>query len=321
MNDEAYRLKGLKFYRFPDETDMPEIIQLVKYIEEKKEYKMRSLSKGISIRVPKEELESKWIKLNPDGIMEFITCTAIDNQGEPVPDVMVTLRRKNENGVIDAKPYAVCRQAVIDIFVLLQQSKYIAGMTITEDTCPPEVRFDSCYRYAELKAHELVAVYNTDHLPDILKLINASKYNDQLRLIKSRDKTGIPGYYENLYDLLKNNYFMLDFHTAFGIHEFKFDEFDFTDRNTCRILTEYIIRNKYEVPSVFYPVPYGKQFDLREIKRHYILICPDSFNHPYGNITLLGYDVSQVVSFEDYINKGLDPKDALRKSMKDLGWS
>ena len=321
MNNEPFTLRGLKFFQFPDNSDEPNVVRLVKYMEAEKKYKMRSNKDNSIVYIPREDLEEDWIKLNPDGIMEFIICSARDNQGELVPDVMVTLHKRGEDHLIEGKPYAICRQAVIDIFVLLQQGKYIAGMTMSRDTCPPEVKFESVYQYENPKTMEFVAIYNTDHLPDIIKFINVSKYDKQLRLIKSRDKMGIPGYNTTLYDMLKNNYFMLDFHTAFDIHEFKFDEFDFTNRDTCRILTEYIIRNKYEVPSRFYPVHYDKHIDLSDIKRHYILICPDSFTYPYANIILLGYDVSQTVSFTDYVNNGLSPKEALKKSMAEMGWS
>lgn len=317
--NEAYRLRGLKFYRFND-NDTYDIIRLIKFNEIKKEYSVRD-QHGNTKKISLDELNDKWIRLNPDGIMEFILCYVIDNQGEEVPDVLVTLRRKTENGGIEPIPYAVCRQSVIDVFCLLQQNQYIAGMTITQDTCPPEVGFDGNYAYSKLKNQELVAVYSDDYLDDILSIINCTKYNNQLRLIKSRNKMNIPGFCVTLYDLLHENFFMLDFHKAFDIHEFAFPKFDFEDRNTIRILTEYIIHNKYEVPSRFYPVRFNKTIDLKDIKRSYMLITSDSYKYPKSDIILLGYDISETVSYMDYINKGSSPKDALNNAMKDLGWS
>lgn len=317
--DTAYRLRGLKFFKFENGSKEPTILRLVQYDEVKKTYKMLN-SKNEVVYMDQKEIDENWVKLNPDGIISLINCIAIDNQNEEVPDVMITLHRKGNDGTISAKPYAVCRQAVIDIFILLQQGNYVAGMTITEDTCPPEVRFDGCYNFKKATNWEEIAVYMDDTLDSILSVTNTKKYDKRLQLIKSRDKMGIHGYCETLRELLHNNYFMLDFHKAFGIDEFEFPYFDFEDYNTNKILTEYIIRNKYEVPTRFYPVHYDKSIDLSEIQRNHILICPDSFKYPDGQIILLGYDVSETVSFKDYINKGNNPKEALKKTMNDLGW-
>lgn len=321
MRDEAYRLRGLRFYRFDEGSQTPTVVQLLRYDDSHQRYKMRDVFDGNTIYIDRATLEEKWVKLNPDGLLEFLSCTAVDNQGQEVPDVAVMLHRKDEYGHMLARPYAVCRQAVLDIFILLQQSRYVAGMTITEDTCPPEVKFEGCYQYKKVTHRDMAAVYMDDTLDDILKPINTKKYDDRLRLIKSRDQMHIPGYCASLQDLLHENYFMLDFHKAFDIHEFDFEKFDFDDVNTNRVLTEYIIRNKYEVPTRFYPVHYGKHIDLGEIQRKYILICPNSFKYPDGDITLLGYDVSETISFKNYVNKGMDPKEALRTTMRDLGWS
>ena len=317
--DSAYRLKGLKFYRFIDDTRY-DIVRLVKYDEVKKVYITRDQNDDTR-KISADELNDCWIRLNPDGIMEFVICNVIDIQGDEVPDVMVTLRRKNEEGGIEPIPYAVCRQSVLDVFCLLQQNRYVAGMTITQDTCPPEVLFSGNYEYSKLRKQELVAVYTDDHLYDILSVINCSKYNNQLRIIKSRNKMDIPGFCITLYDLLHENYFMMEFHKAFNIHEFEFPKFDFEDRNTIRVLTEYIIHNKYEVPSRFYPVRFNKTIDLKDIKRSHILITSNSYKYPKSDIILLGYDISETVSVMDYVNKGNTPKEALKNAMRDLGWS
>ena len=319
--EQAYRLKGTKFYYFEENKETPQVVRLIQYDDLKRRYKVTDGSDNRDFYIDQETLENNWVKLNPDGILEFLICYAIDNQGDEVPDCMVTLRRKTPNGGYEPIPYLVCRQAALDIFILLQQEKYVAGMCITQDTCPPELKFDGCYKYSKFTRQELVATYMDDTLDSILRVLNTKKYDERLRLIKSRDQMGIPGYHDNLRDFMRDNFFMLDFHKAFGIHEFEFKDFDFEDYRTNKVLTEYIIRNKQEVPVRFYPVHYSKKIDLADIERHYILICPESFKYPDGQIILLGYDISETVSFKDYINKGHDPKDALRATMKDLGWS
>ena len=317
---DHFKLKGLRFYKYED--SVPKVVKLVSYDDVNNEYEVIDRDTKNKIRINADKLESDWVKLNPDALIDFSLCTAIDNQNDEVPDCKVTLHRKLKGvNSFEAKPYLACRQAVIDIFALLQQSRYIAGMCISQDTCPPEVNFDGCYAYKTSTYNVLVAAYIDDTLDEILSVFNHKKFDDRLRLIKSRDQMGIDGYVDNLYDFMHNNWFMYDFHRGFDIHEFAFKSFDFEDYKTNKILTEYIIRNKYEVPTRFYPVHYNKSIDLSEIKRRHILICPDSYQYPDGQIILLGYDISETVSFKDYINKGHSPKDALKATMKDLGWS
>lgn len=321
---EHFKLKGVKFYRYLDEeSETPAVVRLLEVVEDKKEYKVLDCTTKDEYGISFKELEEKWIKLNPDGIVAFVLCTAKDNQDEEVPDLMVNLHLiDKDSGRVEQVPYCVCRQAVIDIFALLQQSKHIAGMSISRDTCPPEVDFRSCCRYSQMAARrEMIAVYMDDHIDDILELFDNEPYNRRLELIKSRDKMGIPGYQTNLSDFLKTNYFMYDFHAGFGIHELDFEKLDFEDDTTNRVLTDYIISITQEVPTRLYPIPYTKYIDLHDIKRKYILICPSSFKYPDGNIILLAYDVSQTISYKDLINRGKNPKKAKQEVMKQLGWS
>ena len=320
---EPFNLRGLKFYQFEEGHNDPTVLRLISYDEVKKEYTLLKEDYMTKVKIPLEELYNKWIKLNPDGCMNFMCCTAVDNQNDEVPDVMVTLHRINKDTrVIEPTPYAVCRQAVIDIFALLQSknTRYIAGMSISQDTCPPEIGFASFYSFAKKSHTVTIAIYMDDKLPNILKLFNNNKFNDRLRLIKSRDKMGVPGYCTTLYDMLHENYFMLDFHEAFHVHEMKFDEFDFENSQTNRTITDYIMSNTQEVPTKFYPVKYTKMIDLEDVRRKYILICPSSYEHPYGEITLVGYDISTTISFKDMINHGRSPKEAKKEAMRQLGW-
>ena len=316
-----YKQIGLKFYRFEDDSDTPKIIRLMGHDEVTHKYEVIG-SEHIE-HIDEEELESKWIKLNPDGIMAFALVQVKDINGDIVPDIMVNLHRvdKDKNGMIEKMPYCTCRQSVIDIFALLQQSKYIAGMCISQKTCPPEVDYASTLRYEKMTKYMTVAIYMDDHLDDILILFRHKPYNDRLALIKSRDKMGIPGYQTLLYDLLHENYFMLDFHEAFDVHELEFENFDFEDQNTNRVVTDYIIANTQEVPIKLYPIPYSKYIDLKDIKRKYILICPNSYKYPEGNIALVAYDVSQTISYKDLINGGKSPTEAKKEVMRQLGWS
>lgn len=322
MNDH-HRLKGLKFYRFKDDSEIPDIVRLISYDEVKHEYEVTTSTQETT-HISEDEIENKWIKLNPDGIVVFSTVISKDNQGEDVPDIMVNLHRidKDSGGMIEKYPFCSCRQAVIDIFALLQDNtRYIAGMCMSQKTCPPELDYRSVLAYEKMTRYMSVAIYMDDHLSDILGLFNNRPYNDRLALIKSRDKTGIQGYQTDLYAFLHENYFMLDFHQAFNIHEIPFNELDFEDDATNRVITDYIIANTQEVPIKLYPIPYTKYIDLHDIKRKYILVCPDSYKYPMGNITLIAYDVSQTISYKDLINGGKSPTDAKKEVMRQLGWS
>lgn len=321
MENNHYRLLGLKFYRFKDDSDIPTVIRLTKVNEIENTYEFIDSDKN-KVVLPYDEVMNQWIKLNPDGIVAFDCCSAIDNQGEEVPDVVVRLHRiDKQKDNINPVPYCICRQAVIDIFALLQTGKYIAGMCMSIDTCPPELDYSGMLKFIKSTYHVQVAVYIDDHLDDILSIFNNKKFDARLKLIKDRNKMDIDGYMDSLYELLQSNYFMLDFHKAFNIHEFDIKSFDFEDDNTNRVLTDYIITNLHEVPTKFYPMLYTKYIDLESIKRNYILICPDSFKYPNEHITLLVYDVHPTLSYKDLINNGRSPKDAKKDIMKQLGWS
>lgn len=316
---DLFKTIGLKFYKFEPDSKIPIVLRLVGVDEVKKVYKLVTCSTGQKVSIPIDELHTKWIKLNPDGIMAFACCTFIDGNGEECPDVMVRLHTVDDHGHINTRPYAVCRQAIPDIFALIQNNhNLMAGMSISQKTCPPEINFLGCCEWNTMSRYINIAVYIDDHLPDILKLFNTRPYDNRLKLIRSRMMTR--GCYGTLYDLLHNNYFMLDFHEAYGVHEMDFKEFDLGDPNTNRVLTEYIIGNLQEVPTRLYPVEYTKHIDLKDIKRKYILICPNSFKYPYGNIILLAYDVHPTLTIRGLINKGKSPKSAKREIMSALGW-
>lgn len=318
--NKQFRLPGLEFYKFDDSGEY-RLLRLIKFDQSRNAYELLDCKDyKTKVFIPHDELHSKWVKLNPDGMMSFDNCTCYDNQEELVPDIMVRLHRINNNKTIDPTPYAVCRQSVLDIFILLQNSKYVAGMTLSQDTCPPELKFDSFLRFKEITYGINVAVYKDDKLKDILKCFNNRAFNKRLELIKSRSKMNIPGYYTTLYDLLYENYFMLEFHSAFGIHEMMYDNLNIENPETNKTLTDYIITHLQEVPTVFYPIPYTKEVCLGDIQRKYILICPSSYIHPDGDITVLSYDVSQTISFKDLINRGMSMKDAKKSVLSELGW-
>lgn len=321
MGYNIFRTIGLKFYKFEPDSKIPIILRLTGVDEVKRVYKLVTCSTFQKVTIPIDELHTKWVKLNPDGIMAFACCTIIDNTMQECPDLMVRLHTVDEKGHINNMPYAICRQAVPDIFALLQGGKdIVAGMSISQKTCPQEINFSGCCEWHKMSRYINVAIYNDDHLPDILKLFNNKPYNDRLKLIKSRME-GMRGCYTTLYDLLHHNYFMLDFHDAYGIHELDFKEFDLSNPDTNRVLTDYIITNLQEVPSKLYPIEYTKYIDLKDVKRKYILICPNSFKYPYGNITLLAYDVHPTLNIRELINKGKKPKDAKKEIMSSLGWT
>ena len=320
--NKQVRLPGLEFYRFDDSGELS-LLRLLKFDNSRKAYELLDTKDyKTKVFIPDEELHSKWVQLNPDGIMSFSNCICLDNQGEEVPDVMVRLHKiDKETKVIDPEPYCICRQSVIDIFILLQASKYVAGMTISKDTCPPELDYTSVLAFKKITHNINVAVYKDDKLADILKCFNNKSFNNRLKLIKDRSKMNIEGYQLNLFDLLKENYFMMEFHAAFGVHELLYDgTLDIENLDTNKSVTDYIITNLQEVPTIFYPIPYSKELDLNAIQRKYILVCPSSYHYPDGDIMVLSYDVSKTVSFKDLMNKGMSLEDAKKSILSELGW-
>ena len=326
----APRTKGLKFYQWND--GKCEIIRLNEYDEVKHEYEFYK-EDGSKIKLPESEVynpeadwdDQKWIKLNPDGIMSFFIVKATDNDGNTVDDVMVTLNRiDKKTRKLEEIPYAICRQSVIDIFGLIQQNRYIAGMTITSKTCPSEVDYSIYLKFDDIRHKIQVAVYMEDHLDDILKLVNTNKFDAILRNIKAKahkmEMQGVVGYCSTLHELLKENYFMMEFRDAFNITEMDFSEFNLEDETTNKALTEYIMSNRQEVPVKFYPIKWDRTIYLEELERPYILVAPFSYKYPSGDITVLCYDVSNTISFKDIVNKGMSPSDAKREAMKQLGW-
>lgn len=325
-----YHMNGLRFYRYEDGVKDPKLLRLYRIRVSKKIYECIDLNdpKHPHVNVSEDELENQWVKLNPDAVMAFSIVKAKTNEGDDTKDVTIRLhriRRNEEGGVhIDTMPYCICRQSVIDIFAMIQQNRLIAGMSISQATCPPELSYESTCAYSKMYFNVNVAFYLDDTLDDILECFDQKPFTDELANVKyGRD--GFEGYCSTLRELALNNYFMLDVHTGLNIAEFPmFKEFNFDDPGTNKAITDYILSNKQEVPVKFYPMPYSKYIDLSDIERPYILIAPDSkqvAGTEFDKITLVAYDVSTTISFKDIINKGMSVKRAKREVMAQLGWT
>lgn len=324
-----HKLQGLRLYRFIDGEESPRIIRIIKANESKGIYTCLDYNTDEKkiLKLPAEEVDNEWIKLNPDGIIAFSEVEAKTNEGDITPDVMVRFHRINKDGGynIDTIPFAICRQSVIDIFALIQQNRYIAGMSISENTCPPEVKYEGCCAFTRMLWNVNIAYYLDDTMDNILECFDHKRINDALSNIRYRSKmkNQVVGYVEDIKDLVHDNYFMLDVHDGVKIAEFPtVKSFDFEDKGVNKMITEHILSNLQEVPTRFYPRPYTKYIDLSDIEKRYILISPDSrqVHGRNGQITLVAYDVSATISFKDYINKGRSVERAKREIMAALGW-
>lgn len=289
---------GVKFYRYNDGEDYPEIIRICKVDEVKKTIQVLD-SKFNKKKITLEDID-KYRQLNPDGI---ISISIVKNGN--ISDVIVSLGRFNNNEHDGNLPYAVCRQLIYDVFSNLARKTegvVYAGMSISQETCPANINFKDSLLCDKLIDNRSLSVYLDDTLDDILRLISTKKYDSILRNLYELSKSTDLGTFEpgtiglgfcsSFRELLEKNNFMYDFRRAFKIidvpHPIVEEDEALSIQNVIYLENEL----KFNIMET-YLIKYTKEIDLRTIKRNYMLVSSSAENNK--SIYIVAFDKSDGV--------------------------
>ena len=258
---------GCKFFRyFGDEYEMYRLIR----IKNQDTYVLKD-SKGERLKVTKRELQDDYVKLTPDGAITLSVVTLQNHKR----DVVITVHRTKDIEQGDDTPWVICRQSIYDLFTNLTNHdadvQYI-GMSISRETCPPDIDFRECSACESVVKCQLIDIYMDDKFDDILSLLDHNQADEVLAEMSKIQTDKILGWTSNLKDLMISTKFMYDFLRAFDIYPLNF-KITVQDDNTLPVeqieQIEDTIKAKIEKIMV---LPYKKDIDLDEIQQDYILV-------------------------------------------------
>ena len=187
--------------------------------------------------------------LEPYGVVCFSIVRSKDESSPNgyMEDVIVSLYKLLDLKLGNNTPYAICRQGVTDFFHTMIASEnvpFMAGVSVSIDTCPPNVPYQELTACDEVVDMKMVHFYRDDTLDDILNCIPLSRYDKVLETLYRQHcdtlvssivtfgKESHMGWCKNLKRLLIENNFMADFNTMCSITQVDFD------------LSDYIIENE-----------------------------------------------------------------------------
>lgn len=278
---------GDKFYRHSEDESI-QVLRVIKikntdlFVLEDEKTKERFKANTLA-------LKEDYTKLKPDGFL----CFTIAELQEGLKDVIVALykRKDLEDGL--NIPYAVCRQNIYDLHSsqIIREGyneniQYI-GMSMSKDTVPEGVNFEIILACNGISDKYDVSVYMNDKLEDILAMIKVKKFDIVLETLSNNmSSVNVVGSCKTLKDLLEQNKFMFDFHSAFNIHEITVpietigDTYELIPEQ--RIMLEDML--KVEMFKT-YVLEYDKEINFSKIERDYVLVS-DYYNKLY----VIAYD-------------------------------
>lgn len=302
-----------RYYRYLDETDDSlEVIKILRYqnTETVKYEVIKGKGLGERGKININELHDNYTKLTNDGVISF-SIASLHN----LDDVVVMFMKQKDLDLGIGIPFAVCRQCVTDIFhyAFSKKDKDYFGLSISQDSCPPNVNFNNFLACEGLTKQINIAYYIGDKLSDILKLFKHDDYNYILeKLFKDHcryaannitfiyndylARDSFDGYMKTLEDLLLSNNFEYDIQTAFGIIpmnvDFSGDEtgtIDLTDgaelSEDAKYKLSFILAKNINRTLV---LKYDKDIDLDALSHRLYQLVSDVHNDIY----LIAYDVS-----------------------------
>lgn len=285
--DIENKFVGAKFYKWEAKEETPYVLRIKKIHKEKNIATCYDNNNKL-ISVSLEELKDDYRMIRPDGVITF----SILDMPNGIDDVIVALQ-SFERSKESALPYAICRQCIEDVFSNMNATsgqKY-TGISISQDTCPPNIPFENLLVSNGVKYNKAVRIYLDDNLDTILKFINTHKYDTLLStLSKKYEYTIYRGYERSLKDLLKSNNFFYDFRQCFNIKELPFHIED-EDESLSVANTEFLSKELNEAITATYVTKYSKEIDFSNVKRDYVLASPvnDDKTREH-NVFIVGYD-------------------------------
>lgn len=275
---------GTRFYRFID----GELEQIrIRAIHPKKGTIKYSIEGSDDLKpISYEFLCENYKKLKPDAAM-ILSIVRIGVS----KDVIVALSKDA------SQVYAICRQSILDVFsniVNTTENELFVGVSISRDTCPPNIDFDAITQCDEVVYSMPVSLYIDDTLDSIMKLLDAnSKKRFSIAMEECATKMQeiypafkLHGLTHSVGELLEIHNFMYDFRRLFNIIEIPYeigDDNELDTRNTIFLEKELNI-----TIDKTYVVPYSKEIDFAKIRRDYILIS--SIEEGFRKVYVCAYD-------------------------------
>ena len=259
---------GCKFFRYDDNNTL-EVLRVIR-MKNETTFIMRN-DKGETFKMTEKDLQERYVKLNPDAYISISVVELRDGN----KDVVITLHRKQELKEGDSSPYVICRQCIYDFFtnqiVKVEGIQYV-GISISRDTCPPDIDFNTCAICDKIVSTQMIDVYLDDKFDDIIELINTKRADMVLADLVKKAPFNIRGYETNVKDLMINTRFMYDFLKAFDIYPLNFkitlEPGNVIPKEQINSIEDII---KYSISAVCV-LPYAKDVDLSKIQQNYILV-------------------------------------------------
>ena len=259
---------GCKFFKFNDDGTL-EVLRVIR-MKNQTTFVMRN-TKGETFKMAEKELQDNYTKLNPDAYIS-LSVIELDNG---MKDVVITLHRKEEINKGDTSPYVICRQSIYDFFtnqlVKIEGLQYV-GMSVSRDTCPPDIDFNGCAICNKILSTQMIDVYLDYKFNDIMELLDTEHGDKVLSNLALQAPYNMRGYETSVKNLMLNTRFMYDYLKAFDIYPLNFkltiQEGNVIPEDQIRAIEDII---KYSISAVCV-IPYAKDIDLSKIQQDYILV-------------------------------------------------
>ena len=287
-------INGEKYYYYTTDDHNNEILNIVRVTKVRKTEVHCILNEKTKVIIKPSELRT-YTLLKPDA---YITFSVVE-LGDKNEDVIIAMNRSKDGG-INTEPFAICRQAVADVFsnqIVRDDLTFLIGTSVNKNNCPTNVDFKMLLACDKLKYWKMVACYIDDRIDTILNLIPTDKfdktlkalYNKAPKIITEMDiKLPVHGFCKSLRELIEYNDFEFDFLSAFNIYRIN-EEIKYQDNNELQINDDqkHIIEDivgKYIFNT--YVVKYDKTINLNLIKRNHILVSDKAHT-----LYVVAYDV------------------------------
>lgn len=287
---------GVRFFKKDDKGDL--IVLKVTSFASAEKARVININTKDSFKIPYEELETEYNKLEPDGHIIFNIVELNDG----IEDVIVSVFRQEDIDNHAIMPYCVARQNIVNIyneFIKKYDTCTSVGMCMTINTIPENIDYRIMLACNGVKFQTMVAYYIDDTLDDILGCIRKIKvydatlnilFENNIKILNKKNPDIIEydkpekldsygGYNRTLRSFLDMVDFMIDLRKGHNIHTINFSIGDIGTENACTIMGQTLINLELALGQDLKNAvitKYDKYIDLEKIPREYILFCDDS---------------------------------------------
>lgn len=270
--------------------------------------KIKFEESGIKRRIKFSELEKFYIRLKEDGTLT-VSTVGVNSEKNTLFDVVVMLYDNaecKELGVA-ALPKVICRQNISDIFanMVSKDGTMYMGCSVSRDNVPADIPFQGLMMCDIVEHSDMISVYKTDTIDDILECIRTKRYDQALdglffesikKYTEYEKKLFIEegcntGYVRNLRTLLEINNFNIDFDAAFNIIKVNFNL-----NPVLGNIDPIILYNLSEIFNcqfeTYFMTEYSEDIDLGKIKDGRYLLLRDNT----GKVFVMTYTSDIVIN-------------------------